>query len=148
MEEGEPKLYEDELEDEWARIIRDDEEAMLREMEEGMDEPDTRKEATENTRREAERSTRNDGGRHIQDGEGMTTKECQKEINEGLETQKSANEVQTRDRELQMWEEDLEDEWERNIRDDEEAMVREMEIFHTWIEEEEYKIDRDRFGDG
>ena len=53
-----------------------------------------------------------------------------------------------RDRELKMWEEDLEDEWERNIRDDEEAMVREMEIFHTWIEEEEYKIDRDRFGDG
>ena len=34
------------------------------------------------------------------------------------------------------------------IREDEEAMVREMEMFHTWIEEEEYKIDRDRFGDG
>ena len=30
----------------------------------------------------------------------------------------------------------------------EEAMVREMEVVHSWIEEEEYKIDRDRFGDG
>ena len=29
MEEGEPKPYEDELDDEWARTIRDDEEAML-----------------------------------------------------------------------------------------------------------------------
>ena len=74
--------------------------------------------------------------------------EGQKEENVEFETHKSEDEVQMRDRELKMWEEDLEDEWERNIRDDEEAMIREMEVFHSWIEEEEYEIDRERFGDG
>ena len=51
-----------------------------------------------------------------------------------------------------MYEEEMDDEWERNIREDEEAMERELvqqqERMDTWLEKEEHELARDRFGDG
>ena len=56
------------------------------------------------------------------------------------------------DGEPKMYEEELDDEWARNIREDEEAMERELvqqqENMDTWIEQEEYELAKDRFGDG
>ena len=52
-----------------------------------------------------------------------------------------------------MYEDDLDDEWARILREDEEEMARKLD--ETWLEaedykmeDEEYKMERDRFGDG
>ena len=58
------------------------------------------------------------------------------------------------DEEPKMWEEELEDEWERTLREDDEEMARTLD--ETWLEaaeaygidDKEYKEVRDRFGDG
>ena len=51
-----------------------------------------------------------------------------------------------------MYEEEMDDEWERNIREDEEVMERELmqqqESMDTWLEKEEHELARDKFGDG
>ena len=60
------------------------------------------------------------------------------------------------DGEPKLYDDELEDAWEREIREDEEAMLREMELAQcmvedTWLEKEEneeWELEKDKFGDG
>ena len=83
-------------------------------------------------------NTRNDGSETTNDGN--------EQINVGVS-------VEMDDGEPKMCEDELDDEWERIIREDEEEMARALE--NTWLEDveymtkaQEYKEVRDRFGDG
>ena len=68
------------------------------------------------------------------------------------ETSTSEQERMMDDLEPKLYEEELDDEWARTIREDEEAMIREMERYQdmsedTWLEKEEHEV-KDKFGDG
>ena len=73
--------------------------------------------------------------------------------NDGSEPINVGKSVEMDDEEPKMCEDELDDEWERTIREDEEEMARALD--NTWLEDEEYMGDaqeykevRERFGDG
>ena len=75
------------------------------------------------------------------------------DTNDARETTTSEQGRMMDDKEPKMYEEELDDEWARTIREDEEAMEREMEQFQemvedTWLEKEEHELAKDKFGDG
>ena len=95
---------------------------------------------------------------NIEDGNGILG-DGRRETEGGSETDTSGNR-DTRgtstnkedNGEPKMYEEEMDDEWERNIREDEEVMERELmqqqESMDTWLEKEEHELARDKFGDG
>ena len=111
-------------------------------------------------KRRLESSTTNDGiGDDLMDGSGSTNDgqmDGQDSCRQKSDVTNETRETTTRemdDMEPKMYEDELDDEWARAIREDEEAMMREMErlqdmVEDTWLEKEEHELTKDKFGDG